>query len=180
LMAYADERIPLAENEARKLSRIVPDPEMLTGRNATFDAFTTNAGRHDLIHLACHGQFRQDDPMFSSLHLADGWITVQDLTSQRLKAKLVTLSACDTGLSKVFAGDELLGLARGFLTAGAASMVVSLWTVNDEAASRLMEHFYLSLQRGAGPAASLKDAQNALIAGGAHPYLWAPFVCVGR
>jgi len=180
LIAHADERIPLVENEVKELRNIVPEPAVLTGRNATFAAFQAEAGRHDLIHLACHGQFRPDNPMFSSLHLADGWITVQDLTRQRLKAKLVTLSACETGLSKVFAGDELLGLARGFLAAGAASMVVSLWTVNDEAATQLMQNFYLSLQRGASPAASLKDAQNAFIAGGAHPYLWAPFVCIGR
>ena len=118
--------------------------------------------------------------MFSSLHLADGWITVQDLTSQRLRAKLVTLSACETGLSKVFAGDELLSLARGFLAAGAASMVVSLWTVNDEAASRLMRSFYIALQRGAAPVASLRDAQIELITAGAHPYLWSPFVYIGR
>lgn len=180
LMAYADERIPLVEHEVRELRKIVPEPVVVRGSNATFNAFQTEAGRHDLVHLACHGHFRPDNPMFSSLHLADGWITVQDLTSQRLRAKLVTLSACETGLSKVFAGEELLGLARGFLAAGAASLVVSLWTVNDEAAARMMKDFYLSLQRGGSVAASLRDAQIELIADGAHPYLWAPFVAIGR
>ena len=180
LMAHADERIPMVEHEVRELRKIAAQPAVFTGSKATFDAFQAEAGRHDLIHLACHGQFRPDNPMFSSLHLADGWITVQDLTSQRLRAKLVTLSACETGLSKVFAGDELLGLARGFLAAGAASLVVSLWTVNDEAAARLMQRFYLFLQRGQSVAASLKDAQFELIADGAHPYLWAPFVAIGR
>lgn len=179
LMAYADERIPLVENEVDELSKIVPEPTICTGREATFARFTAEAGDHDLIHLACHGQFRPDNPMFSNLHLADGWITVQDLTARQLKAKLVTLSACETGLSKVFPGDELLGLARGFLAAGAASLVVSLWTVNDEAAARLMKSFYVSLQRGKPPAASLMDAQNELIAAGSHPYRWAPFIVIG-
>jgi len=180
LMAHADERIPMVEQEVRKLRKIVRQPTVLTGSKATFAAFQTEAGRHDLIHLACHGHFRPDNPMYSSLHLADGWITVQDLTNQRLRAKLVTLSACETGLSKVFAGDELLGLARGFLAAGAASLVVSLWTVNDEAAARQMKWLYVSLQRGLSVAASLRDAQSQLIADGAHPYLWAPFVAIGQ
>lgn len=180
LMAHADERIPLVENEVRELARTAPRPTVLTGDEAKFAAFLSEAGRHDLIHLACHGQFRPDSPMFSSLHLADGWITVQDLTSRPLRAQLVTLSACETGLSTIFAGDELLGLARGFLAAGANSLVVSLWPVNDEAASRLMQQFYLSLQRGRSGAASLQDAQNAFITDGAHPYLWSPFVYIGQ
>lgn len=180
LIAHADERIPLVENEVAALSSVAPGPKVLAGENATFEAFRTRVGGYDLIHLACHGQFRPDNPMFSSLHLADGWITVQDLTSQRLKAKLVTLSACETGLGSVFAGDELLGLARGFLAAGAATLVASLWTVNDEAASQLMEAFYITLQRGATPAASLRDAQAQMISRGLHPYLWAPFFVIGR
>jgi CHAT domain-containing protein len=118
--------------------------------------------------------------MFSSLHMADGWITVHDICSQSLKAELVTLSACETGLSKIFAGDEILGLARGFLTAGASSLIVSLWTVNDEAAGKLMTDLYTFLQRGRSIASSLRDAQLAFIARGDHPYLWSPFVLIGR
>ena len=118
--------------------------------------------------------------MFSSLHLADGWVTVRDICETQIDAELVVLSACGTGLNKVFAGDEILGLARGFLTAGAASLVVSLWTVNDAAASRLMQDLYFEMQRGHAPAASLRQAQLNSIAKNEHPYLWSPFVFIGR
>lgn len=180
LVGFADERIPLVEKEVEAIRRIVAKPKTLTGDNATFAAFTKNAGKADLIHLACHGQFRSDNPMFSSLHLADGWVTVRDICEQRISAELVVLSACETGLSKVFAGDEILGLARAFLSAGAASLIVSLWTVNDDASSRLMLDLYNAIQRGNSPGASLRQAQLNAIKLGEHPYLWAPFVRIGR
>jgi CHAT domain-containing protein len=180
LMGFADERIPLVEGEIEAVRRIVPIAKTFVGDKSTFSAFTRNAPNRDLIHLACHGQFRAENPMFSSLHLADGWVTVRDICEQRLSAELVVLSACETGLNKVYAGDEILGLARGFLTAGAASLIVSLWTVNDAAASLLMQDLYREMQRGQTPAASLRKAQLNSIARGEHPYLWSPFVLIGR
>lgn len=179
LMAYADDRIPLVEREVGTIKKIAPGPMCFTGKRATFAAFTEHAPKHDVIHLACHGQFRPDNPMFSSLHLADGWVTVQDICAQRLTASLVTLSACETGLSKIFAGDEILGLARGFLSAGASSLVVSLWTVNDDATSRLMARFYSYLQRTPSVSASLRLAQLEFVQRGEHPFLWSPFVSIG-
>ncbi|MBK6751166.1 MAG: CHAT domain-containing protein [Pyrinomonadaceae bacterium] len=180
LVGFADERIPLVEGEIDAVRRIVPKAKALVGEKATFSAFTRKAAGRDLIHLACHGQFRAENPMFSSLHLADGWVTVRDICEQRINAELVVLSACETGLNKVFAGDEILGLARGFLTAGAASLIVSLWTVNDAAASLLMQDLYREMQRGRTAAASLRKAQLNSIARGEHPYLWSPFVLIGR
>jgi CHAT domain-containing protein len=179
LMAYADERIPLVNQEVRELADSLPGSVKFVGRQATFSAFKENAGKYDLIHLACHGQFRPDNPMFSSVHLADGWVTVRDVVSTRLDAKLVTLSACETGLSKVSPGEEILGLSRGFLSAGARSLVLSLWTVNDAATTKLMKDFYRNLQRGESVSASLKVAQNHFIEQGEHPYYWSPFFVIG-
>jgi hypothetical protein len=180
LMGFADENIPLVNHEIMALKGIFRAGKTFTDRDATFENYTANAPKYDLVHLACHGQFRPDNPMFSSLHLADGWVTVQDVCSQRLKAGLVTLSACETGLNKIFAGDEILGLARGFLSAGAASLVVSLWTVNDAAASSLVKSFYTHLQRGSSVAASLRHAQLEFIDRSEHPYSWSPFISIGR
>lgn len=180
LVGFADERIPLVEKEIGALRKQFAGAKVLKGKRATFFAFSEFAPRSDLIHLACHGQFRPENPMFSSLHLADGWITVRDICTHRLKAELVTLSACETGLSSVFAGNEILGLVRGFLTAGASSLIVSLWTVNDAAAGRLMKDLYAGMQRGDSPAASLRQAQLKFIMRGDHPYLWSPFVSIGR
>ena len=122
--------------------------KLLLEKKRIFQTFTKKRRDFDILHLACHGQFRPENPLFSSLHLADGFVTVRDICSQKLNAELVTLSACETGLNKIFAGDEILGLARGFLSAGASSLVLSLWTVNDEATTRLMKNFYKNLQRG--------------------------------
>jgi CHAT domain-containing protein len=180
LIGYADERIPLVEEEIRQIARVLPGARKLTGDNAGYAAIMNEIGRYELLHIACHGQFRADNPMFSSLHLADGWVTVRDIIAQKLKAKLVTLSACETGLNELFAGDEILGLARGFLAAGAESLIVSLWSVNDEATGRLMAEFYQTLQRGSSIAASLRAAQMGFIERGEHPYFWSPFVLIGR
>ena len=180
LIGFADENIPLVNKEIETLQKIVPMAKTFTGKDATFENYLGNAPKFDILHLACHGQFRPDNPMFSSLHLADGYVTVRDICSQKLKAELVTLSACETGLNKIFAGDEILGLARGFLTAGAASLIVSLWTVNDAAAAVLMQNLYREIQRGHTPAASLRMAQLNSIARGEHPYLWSPFVLIGK
>ena len=83
-------------------------------------------------------------------------------------------------MNKIFAGDEILGLARGFLTAGARSLVLSLWTVNDEATARLMRKFYERWQRGTSAAAALREAQISFIAENTHPYFWAAFTVIGN
>lgn len=179
LTGFADEHIPLVEEEIREIGSVLPDARVLLGEEAGFANFTAQAGDFDLLHLACHGQFRPDNPLFSSLHLADGFVTVRDIRRLPLKADLVTLSACETGLSKIHPGDEILGLARGFLAAGARSIVLSLWTVSDRSTRDLMRHFYKELQRGSGPAASLQKAQKTLIRDGLHPYFWASFGIIG-
>jgi CHAT domain-containing protein len=133
-----------------------------------------------VLHLACHGVFRPDSPFFSSLRLADGWLTVRDAYSLKLRAGLVTLSACETGVNAVAPGDELIGLARGFLYAGTPSLLVSLWTVDDEATTQLMQHFYTALLAGKRPAAALREAQLTLRREMPHPFFWASFVPIGR
>ncbi|MCY7345106.1 MAG: CHAT domain-containing protein [Pyrinomonadaceae bacterium] len=180
LIGYADERIPLVTREIENLGKIFADAKSFTGEQATFAAFTENAGKFDVLHLACHGQFRPENPLFSSLHLADGWITVRDVCSRKLKAEIVTLSACETGVHKIFAGDEILGLARGFLAAGASSLILSLWTVNDAATTELMKDFYTELKRGVTASQALKVAQCNFIGREVHPYFWSPFVLIGK
>ncbi len=180
LIGFADERIPLVNSEISELQEIFPAAKTFTGDAATFANYTQYAPGFDILHLACHGQFRPENPLFSSLHLADGFVTVRDICSQKLDAELVTLSACETGLNKIFAGDEILGLARGFLSAGANSLVLSLWTVNDEATTALMKDFYTNLQRGESVSASLRSAQINFIKNNSHPYFWSPFMVIGK
>jgi CHAT domain-containing protein len=118
--------------------------------------------------------------MFSSLKLGDNWLNLFDIFNLQLGAELTTLSACETGMSAVWEGDELLGLARGFLYAGTPSLVVSLWTVNDRSTAQLMRRFYQDLQRGLSKARALRDAMVEVKAAFPHPYYWAPFVLMGK
>jgi CHAT domain-containing protein len=134
-----------------------------------------------VLHLASHGNFRLDNPLFSALQLSDGWLTVRDVYQLNLvNCDLVTLSACETGVNALAPGDEWIGLARGFFSAGAPSLLVSQWIVDDAATAELMIEFYSQLRAGVGSAAALRHAQCKLLKEKPHPYFWAPFVILGR
>ncbi len=133
-----------------------------------------------LIHIASHASFRPDNPMFSSIQLHDSSLNFFDIYNLRMSASLVTLSGCGTGLSSVVAGDELLGLVRGFLYAGATSVVVSLWDVNDRTTADLMKWFYGNLAKGESKSSSLRLAMLRLREEHPHPYYWAPFLLMGN
>jgi tetratricopeptide (TPR) repeat protein len=150
------------------------------GAAATAAALRAGVAAADVVHLACHAEFRADSPYFSALHLADGDLTLRDAAALPLQASLVTLSACETGLSRVAPGDELVGLVRGFLLAGAPAVLASLWTVDDASTAELMQRFYTALCAGARPAAALRAAQSALATAGRHPFHWAAFALHGR
>ena len=102
-----------------------------------------------LVHIATHGYFRQDNPMFSSIRLGDTHLSLCDLAHFRIPAELVVLSGCATGLNVVTPGDELMGLVRGLLQAGAQSLILSLWDVHDESTKDFMIGFYRNGSRGA-------------------------------
>ena len=180
LIGLADPSIPHVSGEIDALRAMFEDATVLSGEAATEQAFRRQAPDADIIHLASHAVFRQDNPLFSAIRLADGWLSLYDLYRLRLRAALVTLSACDTGVNEVLGGDELVGLARGFLQAGARSLVVSLWAVNDQSTAQLMLRFYTHLEAGAGPAAAMRRAQIDLRQDHPHPYFWAPFMVIGR
>jgi CHAT domain-containing protein len=180
LLGVPDPKAPRVRDEVIALSSLFPESVQFLDEAATVASLKKTAGAADIIHLACHGSFRADNPLFSSLRLADGWLTVRDSYQLSLNCGLVTLSACETGKSAVAPGDELIGLARGFFSAGAPSLLVTLWTVDDEQTARLMQRFYASLIAGSGPGAALRDAQIELIREQQHPFFWSPFILLGR
>jgi CHAT domain-containing protein len=183
IAGISDALIPAAYAEvqsvARELKESGIEAEMLTDETATLESLKGLAPSFDTLHLACHGQFRADNPMFSALKLHDGWLTAADVMQLDLKEALVTLSACESGRGTVFQGDEVIGLPRAFLGAGAAAVVVSLWLVHDETTVMLMTHWYNQMREGMGRAAALREAQRALRESYPHPYYWAPFVLIG-
>lgn len=180
LLGVADERAPRVRDEVKALAALFPESHALVDEQATLPALRELAPHVDVLHLACHGLFRPDSPFFSALRLGDGWMTVRDSYELTLRCGLVTLSACETGISVVAPGDELIGLARGFMAAGTPSLLVSLWTVDDAATAELMRHFYEALLAGQRPAAALRAAQHALRQTHPHPFFWSAFNVVGR
>jgi CHAT domain-containing protein/tetratricopeptide (TPR) repeat protein len=152
---------------------------------ATIAAVQQLAPTCRLLHLATHGRFQSDNPLFSGLHLADGELTTFDIFNLELSLSLVVLSACETARAKVSSGDELLGLSRAFLYAGAQSLLLSQWKVADHATQQLMGAFYRRLMQGATKGEALRDAQSALLrhAGEpylAHPFFWSAFFLLGN
>jgi CHAT domain-containing protein len=139
----------------------------------------TGAGRR-FVHIAAHGFFRPDNPMFSGIRLGDSYLTLYDLYNLRLPAELVALSACVTGLNVIAAGDELLGLARGLFRAGAASLLLTLWEVPDESTAQFMKAFYGRFPAAGNRAAALREAILEIRERYPHPLHWAPFVLMGK
>ncbi|MBC7931974.1 MAG: CHAT domain-containing protein, partial [Rubrivivax sp.] len=180
LLGVADEGTPRVLEEIRALAPLFPAAEALLNADATLAALRERAPHADVLHLACHGQFRPDSPLFSSLKLGDGWLTVRDAYTLDVAAGLVTLSACETGVSAVAPGDELIGLVRGFFYAGASTLMLSLWTVDDEATAEMMADFYTHLRASHRPAAALRAAQLRQMRERPHPFFWSPFVLTGR
>jgi CHAT domain-containing protein len=180
LFGFPDAQVPRVRDEVSTLAPLFPKATLLLDNQATLGALHAQAPVADVLHLACHGQFRPDNPLFSSLRLADGWLTVRDAYGLDLNCQLVVLSACETGVSRIAPGDELIGMARGFFSAGAPTLLVSLWTVDDESTASLMANFYTRLRDGENPAAALRHAQCELLAHHPHPFFWSPFVLLGR
>lgn len=180
LLGVADERIPGVYQELHALDRIFGEIKQYSDEAATTEVLRADAGHADVIHLACHAQFRSDNPLFSALRLGDGWFTARDAYALKLNCGLVTLSACETGMNAVAPGDELMGIARGFFSAGSPTVLMSLWTIDDEATTKLMMWFYSELARTKSPATALRTAQTKLLKEKPHPFFWSPFVVVGR
>jgi CHAT domain-containing protein len=180
LAGVADGQTPHVRDELEAIARLFPGSQVLLDEAATVAAVRQAAPSADVVHLACHGQFRPDNPLFSSLRLGDGWLTVLDAYSLDLHCGLVALSACETGASAVAPGEELIGLARGFFSAGTPTLLVSLWTVDDASTAELMASFYTHVRNGLGPADALAHAQRELLPRYPHPYYWSAFTVLGR
>jgi CHAT domain-containing protein len=182
VVGVADDFAPRIENEARAVSGCLAPCDTLIGPEATVARVIALAPAANVLHLACHALFVTNNPQGSGLKLADRWLSLREVYELRLKAELVVLSGCETGRHAVAAGDELVGLLRGFLVAGAAAVVVSLWSVHDECTSALMACLYNEWRSGAkaaGPAGALRAAQLAVRRAYPHPAFWAPFVLIG-
>lgn len=180
VLGIADERAPQILDEVRSVSSLLPCSSLHLGEHATSSLLREKGPETGLLHIATHGVYRQDNPMFSGIRLGDGYLNLYDLYQMKLNARLVALSGCATGMNFVAAGDELLGLQRGLFCAGATTLLLSLWDVHDESTALLMGHFYKRYIEGHDMAESLQHAMRELRQSRPHPFYWAPFVLVGK
>ncbi len=153
---------------------------------------STDMTQYAILHFATHGLLNSKRPEYSGLVLStvnsegkaqNGFVGLQDIYGLRAPVDLVVLSACQTALGKDVRGEGLLGLTRGFMYAGASSVIASLWKVDDEATAELMRQFYLNLlQKGMTPASALREAQNSIRQKPEwqSPYYWAGFTLQGE
>jgi CHAT domain-containing protein len=179
VLGVPDAAAPLIADEVRRVGEIHPGARAYLGADAKRSVLARDGRRARLVHLASHATFRDDDPMLSGLCLGDGWLTTHEVYGMRLASDVVVLSGCATGRVGVSAGDDLFGLVRGFLHAGAANLVTSLWQVADASTLRFMDRFHTALSEGLSPAAALRAASLSIRREFPHPHHWAPFVLTG-
>jgi CHAT domain-containing protein len=189
-------RLPLAGEEAAGILSLVPVRERLGALNFEANKAAANdpkLAQYRILHFATHGLLDSAHPELSGLVLSlvdqsgrpqDGFFRLHEIYNLKLPADLVVLSACQTGLGKQIRGEGLVGLTRGFMYAGARSVVASLWKIDDRATAALMERFYEGMLGAARltPAGSLRKAQIEMwrTANWNHPYYWAAFVLQGE
>jgi CHAT domain-containing protein/Tfp pilus assembly protein PilF len=188
-------RLPFTDEEARRIISLVQDSTTMkaTGYQANRTIATSSElSTYKYIHYATHGYLDAERPEFSAIILSmlndkgetqDGFLRAHEIFNLNLPAEMVVLSACETGLGREIKGEGLVGLTRGFMYAGAARVVVSLWGINDRATSELIVRFYKKvLTEGYRPAAALRAAQIELFKETEFksPYYWAPFIIQGE
>ncbi|MEP7340132.1 MAG: CHAT domain-containing protein [Acidobacteriota bacterium] len=188
-------RLPYTRQEADRILAVTPNTANLKAvdfRASRALATGAELGQYRYLHFATHGLLDTENPKLSALVLSlvdedgkpqDGFLRAHEIYNLNLPAELVVLSACQTGLGKEYKGEGLVGLTRGFMYAGAARVVVSLWNVNDRATAELMPRFYQKmLKEGQRPAAALRWAQVEMWRQKqwAAPYYWAAFVLQGE
>jgi CHAT domain-containing protein/tetratricopeptide (TPR) repeat protein len=177
--------LPAAQLEAQDLQTMfAKNSELFVRLAATETLIKERAYDFSHIHVASHGEFSADAPLESRLKLSkdsknDGMLSVGEIYGLRLNAKLVMLSACETGLGSISSGDDVVGLTRGFLYAGAQNVVGSLWEVDDDATAELSRLMYAGMKKGLPVGKALAEAQEQLMRKKPHPYFWAAFLDSG-
>jgi CHAT domain-containing protein len=180
VLGIPDAKAPAIPEEVAAVARELSPSTMYMGAEARQAVLSDIGSRSRVIHIATHGQFREDNPMFSGIRLGDGHLSLYDLYHLKLPADLITLSGCATGQNALAAGDELLGLVRGLLYAGAHSLLLTMWDVHDGSTTEFMKLFYSRLLQHRDKARALQEAAQSLRQSYPHPYYWAPFMLVGK
>ncbi|MCB2156429.1 CHAT domain-containing protein [bacterium] len=179
----AEMNLPFAEKEVERISWTFPDAEVVKGEEATESWVVDHIGDYGIIHLATHGQYDPKLPLLSGIQLAtdqhtDGELTAREVFGLSLRADLVALSACQTGLGRISSGDEVVGLNRAFVYAGTRQILSSLWRVDDVSTAVMVKHFYRNV-RTMNRAEALRNAQLEVRTRYPHPAHWSGLFLTG-
>ena len=182
--------IPWAVDEVKGVHELFGG-KILSKGSATKAHFTAIAGNYDMLHLAAHGLVNNNYPMFSKLVFTGGkdsvnnaYLNTYEIYNMHINAPFVVLSACNTGSGQLHKGEGIISLARGFFTAGAKSIVMTLWAVSDNTSSQIVKNFYVNLasNRNIGDAMQKSKIQylEQTDEEGAHPYFWSGYIVLGN
>lgn len=177
--------LPYAQKEVESIAVLYPGTKIYTGKEAVKRIARNETAGYDILHFATHAEFSEIDPLYSSIRLAregkdDGRLDVTEIFSMDINPYLVTLSACETGLGAVTSGDEIIGMNRAFIYAGAPSVISSLWSVSDISTAQLMEAFYRGLKTMQKDEAMQKAQTDMLKTKDFNdPFFWSPFYLTG-
>lgn len=185
-----DKNVPLpgAEREVQQVARLFGRSEVYLQQDATKERFKGGAGRANIVHVAAHAELDDVDPLYSRILFASsatepGLLEAREIFALDLRGvRLITLSACESGLGRIARGDEIVGFTRSLLSAGAGSIVASLWPVADDSTDLLMGRLYRELAEGRDLMAAMQLAQIEVQKNRryAHPFFWAPFNVIGN
>jgi CHAT domain-containing protein len=163
--------------------RAIFDGEAFLHRHSLKEQFLKNASHYRILHLATHACLDDRDPMMHRIFFSDGSVTASELYHLPLRADLVVLSACNSGMGKLAKGEGFMSLSRAFAHAGVPSMVISLWSVEDCSTSTLMKYFYQHLKSGLSKDEALRQAKLQYLNDSgnleSNPFYWAGFVHMG-
>lgn len=176
--------LPGSLDETADIQKLYPHATRVTGPAFTHEAATKALLEHQEVHFATHGLFEEQAPLFSALITAPApgqstRLSLYEIMDLNLKARLVILSACETDRGQITGGDEIAGLTRTFLQAGAENVVSSLWKVSDESTALLMESLHAHLRAGESTPLALRHAELQVRRKFPQPFYWAAFVDTG-
>jgi CHAT domain-containing protein len=182
--------IPGTIDEVKDIYRIFGGKMLLRGQ-ATEKQFIEIANNYDILHLATHGVINNEYPLFSKLifkpspdSINDGLLNTYEIYNMQISAPLVVLSACNSGYGKLHKGEGIISLARGFFTAGAKSIIMTLWSIGDKTSSKLMHQFYTNLAAHQNIGNAMQNAKIEYLEQTdemkAHPYFWAGYIVLGN
>jgi len=182
-------RLRHSHEEIRRISSLIPRSTVLEREKASEDLVkSANLTDYKIIHFAAHGLIDDQKPARSAIILTldndpaeDGFLQMREVFNLKLNADLVVLSSCQTGLGQFIKGEGIEGISRAFFYAGSSSVVMSLWTINDQVSAQFMERFYYHLKSTENLAEALRQVKLEMIESGivSHPYYWAGFILSG-